>query len=135
MRNVGLRFICRHVHIRVETTLTPFTSAAHFRQVLRIPIAHADGNYFCDAATLAEMERNDQIIFRYCAPDATLDPAANPNGSLSAIAGVANREHNVVGLMPHPERADEAALGSTDGLVILRSIVETLSRQPAAAAS
>jgi phosphoribosylformylglycinamidine synthase len=134
-RNTGLRFICRHVNIRVETTATPFTSGAHTGQVLRIPIAHADGSYFCDATTLAEMERNDQVVFRYCAPDGAIDPAANPNGSLHGIAGVTNREHNIVGLMPHPERAVEASLGSTDGLVVLRSLVETLSRQPAAAVS
>ena len=79
--------------------------------MLRIPIAHADGNYFCDAATLAELKQNDQIVFRYCAPDGRIDPAANPNGSLDAIAGICNRERNVVGLMPHPERAVEAALG------------------------
>jgi phosphoribosylformylglycinamidine synthase subunit PurQ / glutaminase len=132
MRNSGLRFICRHVHIRVETTATPFTSAAEVGQVLRIPIAHADGNYVCDAATLSELQRNDQIVFRYCAADSHLDPAANPNGSLEAIAGVTNREHNVVGLMPHPERAVEAVLGSTDGLVVLRSLIETLMRQSAA---
>jgi phosphoribosylformylglycinamidine synthase I len=132
MRNTGLRFICRHVHIRVQTTATPFTSAARVGQVLRVPIAHADGNYFCDAATLGELERNDQIVFRYCAPDGRIDPAANPNGSLSAIAGVCNRERNVMGLMPHPERAAEPSLGSTDGLVVLRSLVETLQRQPAA---
>ena len=125
MRNAGLRFICRHVHIRVETTTTPFTSAAEPGQVLRIPIAHADGNYVCDAATLAELQRNDQIVFRYCAPDGRIDPAANPNGSLDSIAGVCNRERNVVGLMPHPERAVEAALGSTDGWSILRSLRRT----------
>jgi phosphoribosylformylglycinamidine synthase I len=132
MRNVGLRFVCRHVNIRVQTTATPFTSLAEAGQVLRVPIAHADGNYFCDAATLADLERNDQIVFRYCAPDGRIDPAANPNGSLAAIAGVCNRERNVMGLMPHPERAAEPALGSTDGLVILRSLVETLQRQLAA---
>jgi phosphoribosylformylglycinamidine synthase len=132
MRNNGLRFICRHVHIRVQTTATPFTSLAQAGQVLRVPIAHADGNYFCDSATLADLERNDQIVFRYCAPDGRIDPAANPNGSLAAIAGVCNRERNVMGLMPHPERAAEPAMGSTDGLVILRSLVESLQRQPAA---
>ena len=132
MRNTGLRFICRHVHVRVETTATPFTSAAAAGQVLRIPIAHADGNYVCDAATLAELKRSDQIVFRYCTPDGRIEPAANPNGSLEAIAGISNREHNVVGLMPHPERAVEAALGSTDGLVILRSLIEPFLRQPAA---
>jgi phosphoribosylformylglycinamidine synthase len=135
MRNQGLRFICRHVHVRVETTATPFTSAAQAGQVLRLPIAHADGNYVCDAATLAELQQNGQIVFRYCASDARIDPAANPNGSLDAIAGICNRERNVMGMMPHPERAVEAALGSTDGLVVLRSLVQSLARQPAAAVS
>jgi phosphoribosylformylglycinamidine synthase I len=132
MRNSGLRFVCRHVRIRVETTATPFTSAAEVGRVLRIPIAHAEGNYFCDAGTLAELQRNDQIVFRYCSANGRLDPAANPNGSLEAIAGVSNRQRNVVGLMPHPERAVEATLDSIDGLVILRSLIETLMRQPAA---
>jgi phosphoribosylformylglycinamidine synthase I len=132
MRNKGLRFICRHVHVRVESRATPFTSSGEAGRVLRIPIAHADGNYVCDAATLAELQRNDQIVFRYCAPDGSIDPAANPNGSLDAIAGICSRERNVLGLMPHPERAAEAALGSTDGLVVLRSLVASLARQTAA---
>ena len=135
MRNKGLRFICRHVHIRVETTATPFTSAAQAGQVLRIPINHGEGNYVCDPATLAELKQNHQIVFRYCAPDGRLDPAANPNGALDAIAGICSRERNVMGMMPHPERAVEAALGSTDGLVVLRSLVQSLARQPAAAVS
>lgn len=133
MRNTGLRFICRHVHIRVETTATPFTSAAGAGQVLRVPIAHADGNYVCDDATLAELKRHDQIVFRYCAPDGSLD-AANPNGSREAIAGLCNRQRNVLGMMPHPERAVESVLGSTDGLVVFRSLIAELSRQPAARA-
>jgi phosphoribosylformylglycinamidine synthase I len=132
MRNSGLRFICREVNIAVQTTATPFTNGAQVGQVLRMPIAHADGQYFCDAETLADLKRNDQIVFRYCAPDGSLDPAANPNGSLDFIAGVTNRQRNVVGLMPHPERAVESALGGTDGLVILRSLIQTLERQPAA---
>lgn len=132
MRNRGLRFICRHVHIRVEQTGTPFTGLAAPGQVLRIPIAHADGNYFCDDATLAELQRNEQIVFRYCSPEGRIDPAANPNGSLDSIAGICNRERNVFGLMPHPERADEAILGSADGLVLLRSLVNSLARQTAA---
>jgi phosphoribosylformylglycinamidine synthase subunit PurQ / glutaminase len=132
MRNKGLRFVCRHVQIRVETTATPFTSAARLGQVLRIPIAHAEGNYVCDAATLAELRQNNQIVFRYCTPDGRLDPEANPNGSLDAIAGICNRVRNVMGMMPHPERAVEAALGSTDGLVVFRSLVQSLARQPAA---
>jgi len=132
MRNRGLRFICRHVHIRVESAATPFTSSGVQGQVLRIPIAHADGNYVCEDATLGELQRNDQIVFRYCAADGRIDPAENPNGSLDAIAGVCNRERNVLGLMPHPERADEAVLGSTDGLVVLRSLVASLARTTAA---
>ena len=134
MRNKDLRFLCRQVHIRVENADTPFTCAARRGQVLKIPIAHMEGNYFCDAATLAELERNRQIVFRYVRPDGRLDESdrsANPNGSLAAIAGVSNRERNVVGLMPHPERAVEAGLGSSDGLVILRSMVASLAR-PAA---
>jgi phosphoribosylformylglycinamidine synthase subunit PurQ / glutaminase len=137
MRNTGLRFICRPVHIRVESVATPFTSAAEAGQVLRLPIAHAEGNYFCDTATLALLERNRQVIFRYCAPDGRIEPAANPNGSLEAIAGVCNRERNVVGLMPHPDRAVEntlsAPLTSTDGLIVFRSMIETLARQAAVA--
>jgi len=137
MRNTGLRFICRPVHIRVESVATPFTSAAEAGQVLRLPIAHAEGNYFCDAETLAVLERNHQIIFRYCTPDGRIELAANPNGSLDAIAGVCNRERNVVGLMPHPDRAVEmtlsAPLASTDGLIVFRSMIETLARQAAVA--
>jgi phosphoribosylformylglycinamidine synthase len=128
-RNAGMRFVCRQVHIRVETTDTPFTAAAKTGQILQIPIAHGDGNYFCDEATLADLERNHQIVFRYTTPDGREEAAANPNGSLSNIAGVCNRERNVVGLMPHPERAVETALGSADGLVILRSLIESLTRR------
>jgi len=128
-RNAGMRFVCRQVHVRVETTDTPFTALATRGQVLQMPIAHGDGNYFCDDATLAELERNRQIVFRYTTPDGREDGAANPNGSLANIAGVCNRERNVVGLMPHPERAIENALGSSDGLVILRSLIESLTRR------
>jgi phosphoribosylformylglycinamidine synthase I len=126
MRNSGLRYICRHVHIRVEQTDTPFTGAAEPRQILKIPIAHNDGNYTCDEATLAELEKNRQIIFRYTTPDGSDDNAGNPNGAVRNIAGVCNRERNVAGLMPHPERAVESALGSSDGIVILGSMVEAL---------
>jgi phosphoribosylformylglycinamidine synthase I len=128
-RNAGLRFICRQAHIRVENTDTPFTGAAKPGQVLQIPIAHAGGYYFCDEATLAELERNRQIVFRYTTPDGREDAAANPNGSLANIAGVCNRERNVMGLMPHPERAVESAIGSADGLVIFRSLIQSLARQ------
>jgi phosphoribosylformylglycinamidine synthase I len=126
MRNSGLRYICRHVHIRVEQTDTPFTSAARLGQILKIPIAHNDGNYTCDEATLADLEKNHQVIFRYTTPDGSNDDAGNPNGSMANIAGICNRERNVAGLMPHPERAAELNLGSADGLVIFRSMVEAL---------
>jgi phosphoribosylformylglycinamidine synthase I len=135
MRNRRLRFLCRQVHVRVESTDTPFSCAARPGQILKMPIAHMEGNYFCDPATLADLERNKQIIFRYVQPggrDAGPDDFdANPNGALAAIAGLCNRERNVAGLMPHPERASEPGLGSTDGLVILRSMVESLTRRTA----
>jgi phosphoribosylformylglycinamidine synthase I len=126
MRNSGLRYICRHVYIRIEQANTPFTSAAQKGQVLKMPIAHNDGNYTCDHATLAELEKNRQVVFRYTGPDGSDDAAGNPNGSMANIAGICNRERNVAGLMPHPERAVESALGSADGLVIFRSMVEAL---------
>jgi len=126
MRNSGLRFICRHVYIRVEQTDTPFTNAVRKGQILKIPIAHSDGNWTVDEPTLAELEKNRQVIFRYTTPDGSNDDAGNPNGAMHNIAGVTNRERNVAGLMPHPERAAELALGSADGLVIFRSMVEAL---------
>ena len=124
MRNVGLRYICRHVHVRIENTATPFTQAAGPGQVLKIPIAHNDGNYTCDPQTLAELHKHEQIVFRYTSSDGRDDSSGNPNGSLESIAGICNRDRNVAGLMPHPERAVEAALDSADGLVIFRSMVE-----------
>ncbi|HEY2645545.1 MAG TPA: phosphoribosylformylglycinamidine synthase subunit PurQ [Candidatus Acidoferrales bacterium] len=133
-RNAGMRFVCRDVHIRVESADTPFTAAGKPGQVLQVPIAHGDGNYFCDEPTLAELERNNQIVFRYVTPDGREDVEANPNGSLANIAGVCNRERNVLGLMPHPERAVEAALGSEDGLVIFRSLIEVLMKRDAVSA-
>jgi phosphoribosylformylglycinamidine synthase I len=127
MRNSGLRYICRHVHIRVEQTDTPFTSAAKQGQILRIPIAHNDGNYHVDEATLAALQKNRQIIFRYTSPDGSDDALGNPNGSMANIAGICSRERNVAGLMPHPERAVEAALDSADGLVVFQSMIEALA--------
>jgi len=126
MRNSGLRFICRHVYIRVEQTDTPFTNAARKGQILKIPIAHSDGNWTVDEPTVAELEKNRQVIFRYTTPEGSNDDAGNPNGAMHNIAGITNRERNVAGLMPHPERAAELALGSADGLVIFRSVVEAL---------
>ena len=135
MRNSGLRYICRHVHIRVEQTDTPFTTAAKQGQILKIPIAHNEGNYNIDEAALAELEKNRQVIFRYTTPDGVgrsaaareeADAAGNPNGSMHNIAGICSRERNVAGLMPHPERAVESALDSADGLVIFHSMVDAL---------
>ena len=126
LRNRGLKFLCQHVHVRVEQTDTPFTSACRRAQVLRIPIAHGEGNYFAEPAVIAKLEANRQIIFRYTNADGTVTDADNPNGSAAAIAGLCNEARNVVGLMPHPERACESSLGSADGLVILESAVQSL---------
>jgi phosphoribosylformylglycinamidine synthase I len=126
MRNSGLRYICRHVYIRVEQTDTPFTNSATQGQILKIPIAHNDGNYTLDEVALNDLERNRQILFRYTSADGKNDAGGNPNGSLHNIAGICNRERNVAGLMPHPERAVESALDSADGLVVLKSMVEAL---------
>jgi phosphoribosylformylglycinamidine synthase I len=126
MRNAGLRFICKHVHIRVEETNSPFTCAAQPGQILTIPIAHSDGNYTCDEKTLQELEKGHQVLFRYTTPGGKEDTAGNPNGSTANIAGVSNQQRNVVGLMPHPERAVEQVLDSNDGLVIFRSMIEAL---------
>jgi len=115
MRNASLKFICREVYLRVEHSDTPFTRGYNAGQVIRIPIAHGEGNYVVEANTLARLEEKRQVLFRYTAPDGTLDPAWNVNGSSNAIAGVLNESGNVLGLMPHPENHVEAALGSTDG--------------------
>lgn len=126
MRNSGLRFICRHVHVRVEQTDSPFTCAAEKGQILKMPIAHSDGSYAADESALAELEKNRRILFRYTMADGTNDNAGNPNGSMHNIAGICNRGRNVAGLMPHPERAVESALDSADGLVVFQSMVESL---------
>ena len=123
LRNRGLKFICEQAHVRVEQTDTPFTRGARARQVLRLPIAHGEGNYYADAATVAALEADRRVVFRYAAPSGALDDAWNVNGSVGAIAGICNEARNVVGLMPHPERACEAALGSADGRVVLESVV------------
>ena len=132
-RNRDLKFICEHVHLRVESADTPFTRSAVAGQVLRIPIAHGEGNYYADPETLRELGDNRQIVFRYTAPDGTRDEDWNVNGSTDAIAGICNRGRNVVGLMPHPERACEAAVGSTDGRVVFESVLAALA-VPAAVA-
>ncbi|MFZ3213279.1 MAG: phosphoribosylformylglycinamidine synthase subunit PurQ [Terriglobales bacterium] len=114
MRNAGLKFICKPVQLRVETADTPFTNACRKGEVLTLPIAHMEGNYFCDPETLAELRREQRIVFRY---------VDNPNGSLDDIAGICNPGRNVLGLMPHPERASEALLGSRDGFKVFQSLV------------
>ena len=127
LRNKDLRFICDHINIRIEATDTPYTNRCQRGQVLSVPIAHGDGNYFCDAETLAELQRENRIIFRYSAANGNLDADANPNGSLDNIAGICNRERNVLGMMPHPERASEQLLGSSDGRIIFYSLADTLA--------
>ena len=127
LRNQNLRFICDHINIRIEATDTPFTNRCQRGQVLSVPIAHGDGNYFCDAETLAELQRENRIIFRYSDADGNFTTEANPNGSLDNIAGICNRERNVMGMMPHPERASEQLLGSADGRIIFYSLADTLA--------
>jgi phosphoribosylformylglycinamidine synthase len=126
MRNEHLRFLSRDVILRTEQTATPFTSAMEPGQLMRVPIAHGEGNYFADDAVLDELETNGQVVFRYCDEEGRITRAANPNGSARNIAGICNRERNVLGLMPHPERCAEALLGNTDGLGIFRSIASAL---------
>ncbi|MFN2456320.1 MAG: phosphoribosylformylglycinamidine synthase subunit PurQ [Pyrinomonadaceae bacterium] len=127
IRNQDLHFTCAHVSVRAETAATPFTSELRPGQVLRLPIAHAEGNYVCDDATFAELKREDRIVFRYCNENGELTEAANPNGSRDSVAGICNRERNVMGLMPHPERACEEMLGSSDGRPIFQSLSNTLA--------
>ncbi len=129
LRNKTLKFICQDVHIRVEDKQTPFTTLCREGEVLRLPIAHKDGNYFADAKMMKELKKNHQIIFRYCTPEGTLTEEANLNGSLDYVAGICNRERNVLGLMPHPERYAESILGNEDGKRIFDSIITYLSKE------
>lgn len=128
LRNRDLKFHCEHVCVRVEQTDTPFTATAKRGQVLRLPIAHGEGNYFADPETIAALESSGRIVFRYCDATGQLGDASNPNGSLNAIAGICSERRNVVGLMPHPERACEPVVGSGDGLILFESVTRTLSR-------
>jgi len=122
MRNVGLRYVCKPVHVRVENAATPFTSACNQGDILEIPIGHMEGNYFCDDATLAHLKRGNRIVFRYVTPEGEATAEANPNGSLENIAGIASEGFNVVGMMPHPERSAEAILGCADGIKVFQSL-------------
>ena len=126
LRNKNLKFLCQYVHLRTENNNTPFSLKARKEQVLKIPIAHFDGNYFTDQNTLEEIRKNDQIIFRYAEPDGQINEKANVNGSLDNIAGLSNKRGNVMGMMPHPERASESLLGSEDGRIIFESIINHL---------
>jgi phosphoribosylformylglycinamidine synthase len=128
LRNRGVKFVCAHVNLRVEQTDTPFSCAARKGQVLRIPIAHGEGNYFATPDVLAKLEASRQVIFRYTTPQGEVTDGANPNGSANNIGGLCNDARNVVGLMPHPERACESTLGSADGLVILESAVQSIKQ-------
>lgn len=123
LRNKHLKFVCRDVYLRVETTATPYTKHYTKGQVLNVPVAHHDGNYFADEATLKSLQDHDQVVFRYCTKEGTITDAANPNGSLQNIAGICNAKRNVLGMMPHPERHSEALLGGVDGRALFESLL------------
>jgi phosphoribosylformylglycinamidine synthase len=127
MRNAGQRYICRHLHLRTETTNSPFTHALTAGQVLQMPIGHMEGNYFCDAATLTQLKDQDRIAFRYATTKGDITPDANPNGSLENIAGILSEGRNVLGMMPHPDRSSELLLGSADGLSLFQSMAQSLT--------
>ncbi len=125
LHNRGLKFVCRHVHLRVEGT-SPFTCAYSAGQILRVPVAHNEGNFYAATADLESLESNGQVLLRYCSASGQIDDRANPNGSLNHIAGVTNERKNVAGMMPHPERASENCLGSEDGLGVFLSLVQSI---------
>lgn len=127
IRNRELHFVCAHVNVRVESVNTPFTHELKPGSILSLPIAHAEGNYVCDDQTLADLQHEDRIIFRYCDRDGQITDEANSNGSRDNIAGICNQKRNVLGLMPHPERACEDLLGSSDGREVFRSLAGTLA--------
>ncbi len=128
LRNKSLRFVCRDVFVRVENEKTPFTSVSKKGEVLKLPIAHADGNYFVDSGTLEEMEKGQQIVLRYCSQTGEVSDENNPNGSLHNIAGICNREGNVFGLMPHPERACDTLLHHENGRAIFQSMIQSRNK-------
>jgi len=127
MRNRDLSFICEDVYVKVENAATPFTNACQSGQILKLPIAHAEGNYYTDPVTLSSLQANAQVVFRYCTADGQVSSEANPNGSLDNIAGIRNAAGNVLGIMPHPERCAETVLGNQDGLLLFRSMVDALT--------
>jgi phosphoribosylformylglycinamidine synthase subunit PurQ / glutaminase len=127
VRNRGIKFVSRLLTVRVDQTDTPFTAACRKGQVLRMPIAHGEGNYYAESAIIDQLEQNRQVVFRYTSPEGEATIEDNPNGSINNIAGICNERRNVVGLMPHPERAAEPSVGSADGRVVLESAVKAMS--------
>ncbi len=127
MRNAQQHYVCKHLHLRTETDDSPFTRGIRLGEVLRIPVGHMEGNYFCDAETLRELNRQDRVAFRYASAAGAVTAEHNANGSLENIAGVLNEGRNVLGMMPHPDRSSEQLLGSTDGLRIFQSMAESLT--------
>src|SRR4030088_3539889 len=128
MRNAKLKFICRDVYLKVERSDSPFTRGYNAGQVVRVPVAHGEGNYVADAQTLARLEGEGRVLYRYTAPDGSLDPAWNHNGATNAIAGILNARGNVLGMMPHPENHVEAAMGCTDGRGLFAGLVDHVAR-------
>jgi phosphoribosylformylglycinamidine synthase subunit PurQ / glutaminase len=126
LRNSSLKFVCKFVQLKVENAASRFTSECEEGDVLKIPIAHGDGNYFASREIIESLQEHDQVVFRYCSNSGEIDDVSNPNGSLYNIAGIVNKEGNVLGMMPHPERAVEASLGSADGKKIFQSMIESL---------
>lgn len=131
LRNASLKFVCKPVHIRVENARTRFTSSCRSGDILEIPIAHGEGNYFADRETIKRLEDNGQILFRYCERDGAVTEKANPNGSIQNIAGIINERGNIMGMMPHPERASDPVLRMTDGKRIFQSLIESFVLQEA----
>ncbi|MFW5968942.1 MAG: phosphoribosylformylglycinamidine synthase subunit PurQ [Persicimonas sp.] len=131
LRNESLEFICKDVHLRCATTRTPFSRGLDVGEVIELPIAHAEGNYFIDEAGLADLRKNDQVVFEYCSPSGQVERRFNPNGSVANIAGICNEAGNVVGMMPHPERAAETVLGGAAGLRLFESALERVAGREA----
>ena len=127
MRNAAQHYICKQIHLRTETTNSPFTHGLAAGQVLKMPIGHMEGNYFCDEPTLALLKQQDRIAFRYTTATGETTPAANPNGSLDNIAGILSEGRNVLGMMPHPDRSSESLLGSADGLLLFKAMAESFA--------
>jgi len=126
IRNESLNFVCKDIYLKTENKETVFTRGITGQNVLKVPIAHGEGNYFADEKTLKELEYNNQIVFKYCGNDGSITDASNPNGSVNNIAGIINKTGNVLGMMPHPERSSDSVLGKTDGSLILKSLVNNI---------